>query len=156
MPKPIIIIIIIAIAAELGYFFFQSLYNPKIEAKDDISILFDLLKHDGGVKFSDIQAIDVQWNIKENQKTEKLTIKGRGFQAVGILPKNYRQIQIIFGRSGFGLDINNISVNKVMNYMGYAKNQNVCIVAKKQWVDDKGILLENGEMDVTIKCGQRQ
>ncbi|MBZ9572273.1 hypothetical protein KJA15_03010 [Patescibacteria group bacterium] len=161
MPKTIITIVIaIIIVVGTGYWLYQNLGLPPapLPPEDEILNLLEDLKQETGIIFSEIQAIEIKWNVKKYEEIEEVTVEGKGFEAESISSEQYDSVGPFFIDRGFSVDLYNIASGTISGLTGYKKDHIVCTVAggvsgykeaTGQWIP-----LETDKKDVEVKCGK--
>ena len=155
--KIIIIVVAIIVIAGVGYWGYQYLSptpSPEDETKDEIVTLLENLQQETGISFTDIQTVNLNWNVKKYEKVQAVTIEGKGFAIEGTPSEQYMKIESFFQSNGFEVDVFNIAAGTVAELTGYKKDYTVCTVVGSMWLDEKRIPLETGETDVEVRCGK--
>ncbi|MBZ9569892.1 protease inhibitor I42 family protein [Patescibacteria group bacterium] len=156
--KNIAIIIAIIVVVGLGYWIYQSTLIPeeegKEETKDEVSILLEDLKQETKINFSEIQPVEIKWNVNKYEEIEEVIVEGKGFEAKGISSEQYNNVELFFEDKGFEVDLYNVADATFAWLVGYKKDYIVCTIVGKIWLDEEGMPLEGDKNDVEVKCGK--
>lgn len=148
--KNILAIVIAIVIIILVVWWFSS--QKEATPTDEISVLFGDLKTETGIDFSDIEDVEFIWQTKDGE----IPIQGKGFKAKGILNEDEQGVESFFKDNGFEVDVYNIAAGTIGWLTGYRKDRIVCIVLGSLWLDDEGMPLQTGEMDIEVQCGESE
>lgn len=155
--KIIAIVVVIIVAVGLGYWVYQYL-NPvqpmPLPPEDEISNLLGDLERETEISFSEMQPVEIKWNVKKYEEIEEVIVEGKGFEAKGISNEQYNNVELFFEDKGFEVDLYNVADGTVAWLVGYKKDYIVCTVVGRMWLDEKGMPLEDDKNDVEVKCGK--
>lgn len=130
--------------------------------QEEVFNLLKELEEETQIDFSGVVKTEFVWRIEGEkvgkvQKTEELTIKGKGFDVEGISEEAHKSIEAFFRDNGFEVDLYNVADGTIAGATGYKKGQIVCLVAggasgyreaTGQWTPP-----ELDIRDVEVKCG---
>ena len=134
--------IVAVAAAALSYFLIRG-------EKDQVVLFLERMEEETGIDFSEIEEIELKWNIETEEKIETLIIEGKGFKADSLLSEKERRLSKFLEDSGFKVDMLNIAAGTVAYLTGYEKEEMVCLVYGKILEADTG----GQKRDVEVSCG---
>jgi len=158
--KTIIIIIAIIVIAGLGYWIYKYFSPTPVseeeeeETKGEISILLENLKQETGIDFSEEQEVEFPWYIEAGGGLGEVAILGKGFEAIGVSSQDHENVESFFKEKGFEVDLYNVADGTVAGSAGYKKEEIVCTVAVRMWLNEQGMPIQKDKNDVEIKCGK--
>lgn len=127
----------------------------KCVSLDEISNLLENLGQETGIDFSEEQEVSFVWYIEtEEEILDEISIQGKGFEVKGVSSEDYRKVESFFLDNGFEVDVYNIAAGTFVGLTGYQKDQVICTLVGRMWLDEQGIPTEEDKNDVEVKCGK--
>ncbi|MFH0906780.1 MAG: hypothetical protein ABIC36_03500 [bacterium] len=156
MTKKYIFIIVVMIILVVGAFWVskQTDFDEEEQIKDDIVVLLESLEKTSSIDFSDIQGIELKWNVEKEQGIEEISIDGNGFEVNSITGEQYQKIEMFFEEQNFDIDLYNVADGIFGSLIGYRKDQIVCVVVGVSQLDEQGLPLEEDKRDAEVYCGK--
>ncbi len=157
----ITIIIAIVVIAGLSYGIYKYFSSAPVseeeeekETKGEVSILLENLKQETGIDFSEELKVEFPWYIEAGGGSGEVDIQGKGFEALGVSSQDHKNVESFFEDNGFEIDPYNVASGTVAGLTGYKKEEIVCTVAGRMWLDEQGMPIEEDKNDVEVKCGK--
>ena len=127
MKKRIIILIILIIAV----IFFFAFNNKEVEEKDNTSILFELIRQEKNISFSNSQNSIIDWKVvDENNNVIVIKKEGKSVQINKVEETDSQKIDDFFEENGFELDIYNLADGPEGSIKGYRKDKMYCVITR--------------------------
>lgn len=124
------------------------------EVEEEIKSLFQDLESETRIDFPEITSLELKWNIKDEEGLRAIDVNGGGFEMQGIAADQQKEIESFLQNQGFEVDLYNVADGTVGGLVGYRKEQVVCTVSSISQLDDAGMPLSSGLMDLKMVCGK--
>ncbi len=115
---------------------------------DEILSLFENLKQETGIDFSEIEDVEFKWVIKVTPKVEEVDITGKGFEAERISSEQYDSVESFLIDRDFEKDLYNMTDGLFTGLKGYKRDQIVCTVSGGSTSQEPDI------NDIKVNCGR--
>ncbi len=123
-------------------------YGSECVFSDEVLAVFEDLKQETGIDFSEAQPVNFKWVVKVDPKVEEETVSGKGFETKRISSEQYDSVESFLADRGFEKDLYNMADGTFVGLKGYKKDQIVCTVSGGSTPQEPDI------NDVTVKCGK--
>jgi len=124
----------------------------------EVKILLEELKEITNIPFSEIEDVDFEWS---NEQSQKVIMKGKGFEVKSVSRKYQTQINDFFGDRGFMIlayVVHPVGTALASSGEGgsqvfYIKDEIVCNIIGKTNIDNEEPILPETSGQIEVRCG---